>query len=38
MSSGLDAEGIYRKNGNKAKIKILKKLFNQGNNVFSKIT
>ncbi|XP_028409289.1 arf-GAP with Rho-GAP domain, ANK repeat and PH domain-containing protein 1-like [Dendronephthya gigantea] len=26
---GLDAEGIYRKNGNKAKIKILKKLFNQ---------
>lgn len=27
---GLEAEGIYRKNGNKAKIRTLKKLFNQG--------
>ncbi|XP_046854269.1 arf-GAP with Rho-GAP domain, ANK repeat and PH domain-containing protein 1-like isoform X2 [Xenia sp. Carnegie-2017] len=26
---GLDAEGIYRKNGNKAKIRVLRKLFNQ---------
>ena len=33
----MDIEGIYRKNGNKAKIKYLKRLFDQGEvlNIFS---